>query len=284
MNELEMQQFEPLMIPVNETAIALDDQMLLMDSLECPLRTIDEQWLKQRFPMRLPLSCLLVVEQGALKLNVNCREYVASDNTCVFICKGAIVGSMAVVGDARVILLSFSQMDVPAVKTGCALLPLCDEHMTMLKQAYQMLRSILKDDAFALNRAAVADSCLNFIGSLVAQVVQKHMPDAKPSRRDEIVTRFTQCVHENYREHRDVGFYAERLGLSLKYMSRVVLEQTGRHPASWIKDYVILDAKSMLRSGKYTVQQVADELHFPNQSFFGKYFKEAVGVSPKKWK
>jgi AraC-like DNA-binding protein len=103
------------------------------------------------------------------------------------------------------------------------------------------------------------------------------------SRRDEIVARFLCCVQENYREHRDLGFYADLLGLSLKYMSHVIFEQTGRHPSQWIKDYVILDAKTMLRSGRYTVQQVAEELNFPNQSFFGKYFKEAIGMSPKKW-
>ena len=67
-------------------------------------------------------------------------------------------------------------------------------------------------------------------------------------------------------------------------MSQVIYGQTGRHPAEWIRDYVILDAKTMLRSGRYSVRKVAEELHFPNQSFFGKYFKEAVGVSPKKWK
>jgi AraC-like DNA-binding protein len=67
-------------------------------------------------------------------------------------------------------------------------------------------------------------------------------------------------------------------------MSHVIYEKTGRHPSKWIKDYVILEAKTMLRSGNYSIQQIADELHFPNQSFFGKYFKEAVGVSPKKWK
>ena len=49
----------------------------------------------------------------------------------------------------------------------------------------------------------------------------------------------------------------------------------------WIRDYVMLDAKALLKSGKYTVQQVSDMLNFPNQSFFGTYFKKESGVSPK---
>ena len=107
---------------------------------------------------------------------------------------------------------------------------------------------------------------------------------SKTTRNEEIVAHFLQCVADNYRKHRELSFYADKLSLSLKYMSHVVYKQTGRHPSQWIKDYVILDAKTMLRNGGYTVQQVADELNFPNQSFFGKYFKEAVGMSPKKWK
>lgn len=136
-----------------------------------------------------------------------------------------------------------------------------------------------------MGREEAAFNCINLMGSIIEQGAS-NQPDlsAKVSRKDDIVARFLQCVNDNYREHRDLGFYADQLCLSLKYMSHVVYEQTGRHPSRWIKDYVILDAKTMLRSGRYTVQQVADELNFPNQSFFGKYFKEAVGISPKKWK
>lgn len=60
-----------------------------------------------------------------------------------------------------------------------------------------------------------------------------------------------------------------------------MLSVSGRRPVEWIRDYVMLDAKALLKSGKYTVQQVSDMLNFPNQSFFGTYFKKESGVSPK---
>jgi AraC-like DNA-binding protein len=52
----------------------------------------------------------------------------------------------------------------------------------------------------------------------------------------------------------------------------------------WIERFVILEAKVMLRSSNMTIQQIADELNFPSQSFFGKYFKKSVGVSPKEYR
>ena len=55
------------------------------------------------------------------------------------------------------------------------------------------------------------------------------------------------------------------------------------HRGDWITDFVILEAKAMLKSRKYTVQQIADALNFANQSFFGKYFKDKVGCSPTQY-
>ena len=74
--------------------------------------------------------------------------------------------------------------------------------------------------------------------------------------------------------------YADRLCLTSKYLVHIVLTQTGRYAADWIRDYVLLEAKAMLGSGQYTVQQVSDYLNFPNQSAFGVYFKRDTGCSP----
>lgn len=74
------------------------------------------------------------------------------------------------------------------------------------------------------------------------------------------------------------------LSIAPKYLSHVVRSVSGRHPGDCIRDYVVLEAKALLKSGKYTVQQVSDSLNFPNQSFFGTYFKKATGVSPMAYK
>ena len=279
------QQIAQLVMPVNESAITFSDNLLIMDGMESPLKLLDEQWRMLHFPMKLSQSCILIAERGTLNFKLSFNSLAVRDKTCVIINKDTIIENLVVDENSRIILLSFSPINVPGVGGGSTVFPLHDEHMTMLKQAYQMLRTILKADAFALNREEITARCLSFILSIIAQAANvQQQSDAKPTRRDEIVALFMQCVQENYREHRELSFYADQLGLSLKYMSHVVFEHTGRHPANWIKDYVILDAKTMLRSGNYTVQQIAEDLHFPNQSFFGKYFKEATGVSPKKWK
>lgn len=249
------------------------------------------------FPMKMSAACMVIVFKGSVKFSVNFRDFVASENSCLIVTEGTIVENVLFEEGSRIIFLAFSQKElsgpnVPSQRNlyrfyalQVAIVKLLPLHLEMMKTAYDMLRTVMSDPSFGVNREGTAFSCLALMANIIMQV-SANQPELsnKTTRRDEIVARFLQCVADNYRTHRELSFYANQLCLSLKYMSHVVFEQTGRHPTQWIKDYVILDAKTMLRSRRYTVQQVADELNFPNQSFFGKYFKEAVGVSPKKWK
>lgn len=101
------------------------------------------------------------------------------------------------------------------------------------------------------------------------------------SRNQDIYKRFMQAVQKNYMNERSIKFYADVLCISPKYLSQVIKNVTGRLAGDWITDYVILEAKALLKSNKYTVQEVCDMLNFANQSFFGKYFKRKTGMSPK---
>jgi YesN/AraC family two-component response regulator len=99
-----------------------------------------------------------------------------------------------------------------------------------------------------------------------------------------IVERFMNLVREHYREERLIGFYADKLCITPKYLSKVVKEHTGRSAGEWIERHVILEARAMLQSSDMTIQQISASLNFPNQSFFGKYFKRATGLSPKQYR
>ncbi len=100
------------------------------------------------------------------------------------------------------------------------------------------------------------------------------------SRKVNYVHDFMRLLHQYYRKERTVSFYAGQLCISPKYLSLLVREVTGRTAAAIIDQYVINEAKNMLRFSGYTIQQVAYKLNFPNQSAFGKYFKHITGVSP----
>ena len=102
------EQVKKSILPVNETTIALGDKMLVMDSLASPLTLPEAHSAWGHFPMKLSMSCLLIVESGEVRLDVDCRDTVVTAGECAFISEGAIVEGMAL-DNARVILIFFSR-------------------------------------------------------------------------------------------------------------------------------------------------------------------------------
>lgn len=100
------------------------------------------------------------------------------------------------------------------------------------------------------------------------------------SRKEEIMAKFILAVSEHFRTHRQVNYYANKLCISAKHLSSVVKEISGRTAGEWIENYVTMEAKVLLRTTDMTIQEIATNLNFLNQSFFGKYFKHITGVSP----
>lgn len=99
-----------------------------------------------------------------------------------------------------------------------------------------------------------------------------------------ITSKFISLVQKNFKTERFLDFYAEQLEISPKHLSRTMKTVTGFSAVEWIERYVILEAKVLLKSSNLNIQQISDELHFPSQSFFGKYFKKNVGISPKEFR
>ena len=115
---------------------------------------------------------------------------------------------------------------------------------------------------------------------LPGEVAGEPARNAGGSRRREYVREFLRLVHLHYTRERAVAFYADKLFISPKYLSLMVKEATGRSAASWIDEFVLMEAKNMLRFSGKNIQQVAYSLNFPTQSSFGKYFKHLTGMSP----
>lgn len=108
--------------------------------------------------------------------------------------------------------------------------------------------------------------------------------DSVKSRGQVLFSQFIDLVVEKHREQHSVKFYADELGITPKYLSAVAEEQTGKNAKRWIDEHIALDAKVLLRSSSRDIQKVSKILNFPDVSFFGKFFKRLVGVSPKAYR
>ncbi len=107
--------------------------------------------------------------------------------------------------------------------------------------------------------------------------------DKPASRRQQLFERFLDLVQRHYAGQRSISFYAGKMCVTSKYLSAVVRQAGGRFAGDWIRERVVLEAKALLRTRRYTVQQASGMPGFANASFFAKYFKAATGVTPRKY-
>jgi AraC-like DNA-binding protein len=104
------------------------------------------------------------------------------------------------------------------------------------------------------------------------------------TRHDVIFSQFIRLLGEHFRTERRVNWYAKQLCLTPKYLSEAIKLISKRTPNEWIDDYVVLEIRVLLKNSTKSIKEITEELHFPNQSFFSKYFKEHVGVSPSDYR
>ncbi|MDR0413904.1 MAG: AraC family transcriptional regulator [Prevotellaceae bacterium] len=146
-----------------------------------------------------------------------------------------------------------------------------------------LLKKTREVEELSLRREIVKHLTLAFYYTMTYQL-QIRSGDAQRPKAHVLLDRFIKLVQEHFREQRSVGFYADRMCLTPRYLSKVIRDDSGASAGEWIDSYVVLEAKELLKSTNMTIQQISDDLNFPSQSFFGKYFKRIVGVSPQKYR
>ncbi len=257
--------------------------------------------LDMSMPMRFGGMMVTLCLSGNLSLDVNLATYNISANTVIFVRPDSIVKVNEVGEDVEIYTLFISpefirdiNIDINSLgprmysQPHSPLLKLSAEEISLLKRYFELLNVTAKkstEDVYSKN----ISRCL--LASILYQMMQfvdkrKENETDEPtqfSRRMNYVQEFIRMVHKYHRSERSVGYYAGKLFISPKYLSLIVKESTGRSAAEWIDEYVILEAKNMLRFSGKNIQQVAYELNFSSQSSFGKYFKHLTGMSPSEF-
>ena len=124
------------------------------------------------------------------------------------------------------------------------------------------------------------------VGDILTHYLTEHPEVDSPihNRAEEYFRQFTELLGEHYKHERSVGFYARQLCITPKYLTTLIKRISGKSVSEWIDSYVILEAKTLLKYSNMSVQEIAYYLNFPNQSFFGSYFKRNAGMSPSQYK
>lgn len=108
---------------------------------------------------------------------------------------------------------------------------------------------------------------------------------SQPIEKSEaIVYNFIYSLHMHFKTERSVTFYANDAQLSTGHFTSIVKKKTGQTPSEWIIAITISHIKLQLEKSQKNIKDIANELNFPEQFTFRKYFKQYVGVPPKQYR
>lgn len=251
-------------------------------------------------PMRLNALLMVLALEGTSEISLDYIPYTVGANSFVTIMPSHTFQLNRVSEDFKGILIIASKDFLEECNVGNRN-PSLVNYMTIKKNpctqldakeaaklvaCLDVIRGKMKEHTHFYQKEAVTLSFLSFLVELANTFMGKANRLVKPTltRKEELFEQFLQLLFEHCKEQHVVTFYADKLFITPQYLSLILKELTGRSANKWIDDALIVEAKILLKAPQATVQQVADELHFSDQSTFGKFFKKHMGISPMEYR
>lgn len=268
---------------------------------ECITASSDSQMQVFRFPCRIDAFIIGVGTEGETSVSFNLHEFrLKKDSMFIFTPKNILQVNSQQYFKADVIAISPDFMrriniDIKNMmplflkfveNPTLALTPEESRSMRgMIAQIERETRGPETHFSFDIVSGLIAATIYK-VGDIMYHYLAEHPEGQNNShnRAEEYFKQFTHLLGEHFREERSVGFYARQLCITPKYLTTLIKRISGQSVSEWIDNYVILEAKTLLKYSTMSIQEIAYYLNFPNQSFFGSYFKRNTGMSPSQYK
>ena len=251
-------------------------------------------------PVRVNALQVLLVLEGSIDLSIDYVLFQASTNTVVTIMpthitkvmkyspnfKGRLMAvSRAFLEQSMMPNHSSSMIQYMKIRKNPTIL-LQESEIKTLDESMLRLRQTILQTNHHLQRLLIQNTLMGFfieMGNIFSERKEYNTPPSL-TRKEELFESFLRILYMYCKEQHVVSFYAEQLYITPQYLSLILKELTGRSANKWIDEALMQEAKILLKAPQATVQQVADALHFSDQSTFGKFFKKHAGMSPMEYR
>ena len=261
------------------------------------------------YPRRLDGNVMLFSVKGSVRLTVNLSEYEINSGEMIICTAGDIVhiDHSATTGDDEIHLVmlvmshSFASdlrldfkrilnegiipLETPVIRLDEEIRDIMADHLKLIVRVTSERGALHKDSVRSLissMMAVLAGQWFDEVGNIKAR--NRSATDTRTNHKRFVFEQFMKLVSENYSEQRRMAFYADKLCLSPKYLSKLIKEVSGKCAPEWIDAYVMLEAKQLLRYSDMAIKEIVYRLHFPNQTVFYKYFKAHSGMTPTEYR
>ena len=256
-----------------------------------------------RYPTRLDAFAILFCSEGSISFTSGLRRHTLDAKMLFVLLPGSILQVESIRPESSVYTVIceeefirrinidirlLSQLFLHVEKQPC--LKLDEKEWTGITRSFEELGAEGTEMPADVYSAEVIRSIIRTLAYKVCRVIGRHIETSGErqisarSRNDEYFSQFMNILGKHYTQERSVGFYAGQLNLTPKYLTTLIRKTSGRTAVEWIDDYVVLEAKNLLKYSTMSIQEIAYYLNFSNQSFFGKYFKSHTGMTPSAYR
>ena len=267
-------------------AMALEDGLVLTDNIGSAPAS--------HSPQRVNFILMALCQRGEARYAIDTHEHQVKPGDLLFISDRHIVDNYEVSPDFDcqniIVSTEFYHSFALNVKNVSSLLlfsmnnpvvSLTPSEIRTYNNYYNLIRQKVADTSHHYRIQLVKALLLAMFYDMSNVIWRVEQQGTKtPTRADALFAQFIRLLEDNFRVERRVNWYALQLGISAKHLSEVVKQVSKRTPNGWIDQYVTLELRVLLKNSTKSIKEIAEELHFPNQSFLGKYFKEQTGFSP----
>ena len=258
-----------------------------------------------KYPVRFDGYIIFFLRKGHFTIDLNLNTYEVKPHSLLMNVPGNIIKLSSYaedhIGDAELYFVLASREFMSGIrfdfnklfqeslslwKNPC--ITLNEEDLALAEEYFTLARDVLQSKK--MNKKEILGSLITSFTYVTMDVWTRELNEARkaqtPSsaRMNQLFERFLALVTEHHNTERGMAFYADKLCLTPKYLSKLVKEASGRSGPAWIDSFVILEAKNLLKYSDKTIKEIVYTLHFPNQSVFYKFFKAHTGMTPSEYR
>lgn len=149
-------------------------------------------------------------------------------------------------------------------------------------QILQEMFNLLYDETHS--EAPYNELVESILKTILLKIIKLSSSTSPLTRREELAIQFKQLVHKNFKQHKQISFYADQLAVSANYLNRCVFSVFKKSSKDVIQEVTIMNSQFLLQESSMSIADISYELEFADPSYFARIFKKIVGVSPTEYR
>lgn len=255
------------------------------------------EWLPQGKTMKVDVDTIIFCRKGTANIEIDLIPYEIVANTQLIIIAGSIVHNISNSDDFKISYITFKHevydeataqlepsftfflKEYPCVQLGEKKINKMNYLVEAMEDFYNEKNNCFRVKIFKNN---IQSFLLDVYDK--TRTLFKIEKSEEVGRREELFIKFIHLIHKYCPQQREVGFYAEKLCITSRYLSSITQNVADKSAKYIIDKHAIQRIKIMLKYSNMSIQDISYELNFPNQSFFSRYFKKHTGMSPLEYR